>query len=176
MTRVVLLGDSHLARLPSGLGRLGHPVVNAAVAGAGAADLLGQARGAGIGPDDVLVVSIGTSDAGPGHLLPLEQFADALRSFLDEVTPAQLVLVVPPGVDEARLSGDRTNRGVAAYAERAAALFAATGAQVLEAWVLLAPLRERAYAEDGLHLSSEGYDVLLPALCEAVEAAARPVT
>ena len=43
-------------------------------------------------------------------------------------------------------------------------------AQVVEAWVLLAPLRERAFAEDGLHLSGTGYDVLLPALREAVAA------
>lgn len=178
MTRVVLLGDSHLAHLgaaPEVIGRPGvSEVLNAAEGGAGAGDLLEQVRRAGVAGDDVLVVSVGTNDAAPDDALPLEEFADALRRFLDEVEPARSVLLVPPGVVEERQTddGDRTNRGVAAYAERAAALFGAAGAQVVESWVLVAPLRDRAFAGDGLHLSDAGYDVVLPALREALDALA----
>jgi lysophospholipase L1-like esterase len=172
MTRVVLLGDSHLARLdpPDLLAPEGVRVLNAAEGGAGAGDLIGQARGVGVNGDDVLVVSVGTNDAAPWKLLAIGDFTDALRGFLDEVGPARLVLLVPPGVDEARLAGhgDRTNRGVAAYAERAASLFGAADAHVLEAWALLAPLQQRAFVDDGVHLSDEGYDVLVPALREAI--------
>jgi lysophospholipase L1-like esterase len=176
MTRVVLVGDHHLAHLgpaPEGFDLPGvDGVLNAAADGTGAGDLLDQVRGAGATGDDVLVVSVGTHDAEPGRPRAVDDFAEDVRLLLDEVTPARTVLLVPPGVDEDRQSddGERTNWDVAAYAERAAALFGAAGAQVVEAWVLLAPLRERAFAEDGLHLSGTGYDVLLPALREAVAA------
>lgn len=182
MTRVVLLGDSHLARLgeaPGGLGPDGVETVrNAAVGGAGAGDLLDQARAAGTTADDVLVVSVGTNDAAPWTQPDLDGYTEALRRFVDEVDATRVVLLVAPGVDEARLSGpaDRTGRGVAAYAERAAALLGAAGAEVLEAWVLLAPLRERAFVDDGVHLSDEAYDVLLPALREAIARAAGTTT
>jgi lysophospholipase L1-like esterase len=176
MTRVVLLGDSHLARVeaPDLLAPEGVPVLKAAEGGAGAGDLIGQARGAGVRGDDVLVVSVGTNDAAPWKLLAIDDYTDALRDFLDEVRPSRLVLLVPPGVDEARLAGhaDRTNRGVATYAERAASLFGAAGAHVLEAWALLAPLQQRAFVDDGVHLSDAGYDVLVPALREAIATAA----
>jgi lysophospholipase L1-like esterase len=177
MTRVVLVGDSHLAHLgpaPEGLDLPGvDGVLNVAEDGAAAGHLLDQVRRAGVTADDVLVVSVGTNDATPGRPRAVDEFTETLRFLLDEVAPARAVLLVPPGVDEDRQTDDEhTNWGVAAYAERAAALFGAAGAQVVEAWVLLAPLRERAFADDGLHLSEAGYDVLLPALREAVAAVA----
>lgn len=172
MTRVVLLGDSHLARIasPDLLAPDGATVLVAAEGGAVAGDLLGQVHAAAVSGDDVLVVSVGTNDASPSRDVAIDDFAEALHGFLDAVDPDRLVLLVPPGVDEDRIpgDGDRTNRVVAAYAERAASLLGAAGAQVLEAWVLLAPLKALAFHDDGLHLSDAGYDVLLPALRDAI--------
>jgi lysophospholipase L1-like esterase len=186
MTRVILVGDSHLALLGDAPETLDLPgiegVLNAAEGAAGAGNLLDQVRRAGVTGDDVLVVSVGSNDAAPGQPLAVDEFGGVLRALLDEVTPARTVLLVAPGVDEERLSddGERAAQGVAAYAERAAALFGAAGAKVVEAWVLIAPLQARAFADDGRHLSEAGYDVLLPALREAIAAVAgthgRPAT
>ena len=176
MTRVVLVGDHHLADLgpaPEDFRlRAVDDVLNVASDGTSAGGLLAQVRGAGVTADDVLVVSVGSHDAEPGRPRAVDDFTADLRRLLDEVTPTRTVLLVPPGVDDDRQAadGERTNWDVAAYAERAAALFGAAGAQVVEAWVLLAPLEGRAFTGDGLHLSRAAYDVLLPVLREAVAA------
>ena len=72
--RVVLLGDSHLARLRRELPRLGESVVNAAVGGATVLDLEAQADRVGLAPDDAVVVSVGTNDAATRNEVPVLDF------------------------------------------------------------------------------------------------------
>ena len=68
--RVVLLGDSHLARVRRDLLVLGPDVCNAAEGGASSLDLLAQATGAAVEEDDLVVVSVGTNDAAPWKHVP----------------------------------------------------------------------------------------------------------
>lgn len=77
--RIVLLGDSHLARIRRDLPALGPDVCNAAVGGASALDLLAQAATASVGEDDVAVVSVGTNDAAPWKQVPVLTFSHASR-------------------------------------------------------------------------------------------------
>lgn len=171
--RVLLLGDSHLARLgPADLARLGSQVTNAAVGGANAGDLAGQLAGvADPASCDVVVVSVGTNDAAPWKQLPI---AESERALADLVATLRLplVYVASPGVDEARLerSTDRTDAVLADYSRAAAAVAAAAGGAVVDTPALLASLGGRAFVDDGLHLTTAAYAVLVPAIAAAASA------
>ena len=178
--RIVLLGDSHLDRVRRDLRHLapepGDEVVNAAVGGSFAFELLGQAHGVHLRPEDAVVVSVGTNDAAPWKAVPPYDFEVNLRELLDHLvelgTPrlGRLVYLTPPGVDEARLGGpgDRTGAVVASYAAIGARLTTEAGGRVVDALGLLAPLGAAAYLDDGVHLTGAAYDLLLPALADAL--------
>lgn len=167
--RVVLLGDSHLARLRRELPRLGESVVNAAVGGATVLDLEAQADRVGLAPDDAVVVSIGTNDAATGNEVPVLDFRQTLARLVTTRRAARWILMAPPGVDESQLGGvERTNAAVDVYAAATVAVAEATSARLVDSHGLLAPLGSRAFATDGLHLSGEGYRALLPVLARAV--------
>lgn len=179
MTRVVLLGDSHLARLRRDLARLGDgEVVNAAEGGGFASDLLPQARRVEVGASDVVVVSVGTNDAAPWKQVPLERVLGEVRAFLAEVPVDRLVYVLPPGVDEARLTGvgDRTQELLAGYGQAISELLAERRAVIVDTPALLADVGPDAFADDGLHLSGLGYGALVPALRDAIAAAVGDAT
>ena len=54
------------------------------------------------------------------------------------------------------------------YRDAAIAACERAGARVLRADHVIAPLGAGAFASDGLHLGSRGYELLLPAIAEAV--------
>lgn len=168
--RIVLLGDSHLARVQRDLPLLGKDVVNAAVGGATVHDLAIQAAAASVRPDDVVVLSIGTNDAAPWNKVPVARFRDVLEQFLRSCDADRCVIILPPGVIEARLSGrgDRTNALLEDYRTAVTAAAAATEAEIMDSKAELSPLGPSAFASDGLHLNGEGYRVLLSALRTAL--------
>ena len=172
--RVVLLGDSHLARVRRDLHRLAPPqadsVVNAAVGGAVAGALRLQALDVPVAPTDAVVVSIGTNDAAPWSTVTPEQFRRAVEAFL-EIPAAVRVLLAPPGLDAGAGSIDPGRRPdeAAVYSHIVVDLFDAAAATVVDSPALLAPLASSAYADDGLHLTGAAYDVLLPAIRAALE-------
>lgn len=162
--RIVLLGDSHLARIRRQLPLIGKDVVNAARGGATVRDLEAQADGAALTDADVVIVSVGTNDAAPHHEVPVADFRRAIGRVLESTVGAWVVMT-PPGVVEARLGAHgRTNAVVAHYREAAIAAAASHSARLLDTPPLLAHLGTSAFAEDGLHLSGAGHGVLLPAL------------
>jgi len=154
---------------------IGSDVLNAAVGGASSLDLLAQAGEAAVGPDDLVVVSVGTNDAAPWKRVPVGTFARALSHCLQSVPARQWIYVAPPGVDEARLTGpgDRTNAVLDDYRDAALAVCDDVGAGVVRAERLLAPLGSAAFVDDGLHLSGPAYKVLLHAIADAVHT--RPI-
>lgn len=184
--RVVLLGDSHLARVRRDLGLIGTDVHNGAVGGATVRALAAQAADARVGRGDVVVVSVGSNDAAPWKQVPLEAFRADLERLLTSVPAAHWVLVTPPGVDETRLAGgggpaggDRTNEVVDTYRAAAVGAFvgasvgadAVVGASLVRAEEVLRPLGADAFVDDGLHLTGRAYALLLPAVGAAVGAA-----
>ena len=174
--RIVLLGDSHLARVQRRLSQLtgsddrSTPILNAAVGGADVLDLAAQATRAAIGPDDRVAVSIGTNDAAPWKQVDLSEGVARLGEFLATLRAERLVYLAPPGVDEARLGRehDRTSETMAQYAATYAAAFTAVGATIVDTPALLAPLGAEAFAEDGVHLRGSAYALILPALRSAL--------
>lgn len=156
--RVVLLGDSHLARVRRGLPRIGPDVVNAAVGGSVAADVAEQAAQVGVGADDVVVLSIGTNDQMPRNEVPLSVFGARVADVVAQLHPARWVYLVPP------LSESAPYADVA----RATLLEGHRDVVPIESPDLLAPLGNHAFLDDGLHLTGAAYDVVLPAIARAV--------
>lgn len=150
-------------------------VVNHAVGGAFASDLMPQAAGVGLTADDRVAVSVGTNDAAPWKRVDLSTVLTHAGEFLAAYagTVDRLVLVTSPGVDETRLQavGDRTNLELLRYASALREVFVGVGAAVVDAASVLAPLGAAAFTEDGVHLTGAGYDGLLPAVRAAL---ARP--
>jgi lysophospholipase L1-like esterase len=181
VVRIVLLGDSHLARVRRDLGRLrcdasrdcdtaDARIHNAAVGGAFACDLTAQAAGVGIRSSDRVAVSVGTNDALPWKRVELEQTREHVREFLATVDPERLVYLTPFGVEESRLTGfpDGADATIGDHAAVIGQLFADAGAVLVDAPSLLAPLGAAAFALDGMHLTGRGYDAVLPALSRAL--------
>ena len=174
--RLVLLGDSHLARVRRDLDRLAcgeavHTgILNAAIGGSDAHDVLAQAVTAGVDNNDRVAVSIGTNDAAPWKQVPLADGVRRVQEFLAEFRPERLIYLASPGVDEARLDRehDRTNEAMAGYSAAYSAAFTAAGATTLDTRALLAPLGSAAFVDDGVHLSGRAYALLLPALRDAL--------
>lgn len=184
--RIVLLGDSHLARVRRDLGRLvcaaagcaasAKPeVVNAAVGGAFAADLVQQAAAVGLGPLDRVALSVGTNDAAPWKQVALAHVRRHVDAFLSATAVARLVYLSPPGVDETSLAAtglaarrDRTNECMDAYGRAIAERLHHAGAEIVDGRALLDSLGRAGFADDGLHLNGRAYDVVLPALASAL--------
>jgi hypothetical protein len=175
--RIVLLGDSHLARVRRDLGRLlcdasadcdtaRAEIHNAAAGGAFASDLTAQAAAAGLRASDRVAVSVGTNDALPWKRVELEQTRAHVQSFLASVDLERLVYLTPFGVEENRLAGSAhsTKAMIDEYGTVIGHLFAEAGAVLVDGPSLVAPLGANAFASDGLHLSGRGYDTVLPAL------------
>lgn len=169
MVRIVLLGDSHLARIKRELPRFGESVLNAAVGGATVLDLAAQADSAVLTAEDVVVVSVGTNDGAPWNNVPVNDFHRSLTDFVLSRRVRTWVVMAPPGVDQSRVGTDeRTNAVLDAYWCATTAVADSASARLLDSRALVRPLGSRAFDGDGVHLSGEGYRLLLPALVEAV--------
>ena len=169
MSEVLLLGDSHLARIRGERTRRIERetrcrVINAAVGGANSLDLADQANGHRSA--DTVVVSVGTNDAAPWKEVPLLYFERALASLLAGLPGARLIYITSPGVDERRLvgPGDRTNTAIRRYTTVAARIFADHGGTTLDVRFALSGLRFEVYEPDGVHLTHLAYEHVLTEL------------
>lgn len=168
--RALVLGDSHLARPVRAGWTISPEATSVAVGGAVATDLPGQVAGLDPSAYDVVVVSIGTNDAG-WRDVPLAEFTDALGWLLGWAGGTPVLLMTSPGCDEASAAGHWSNTRLTEYADAAAALVETAGGQVFDTPAVLAPLGPAAFVEDGFHLTPAAYDLLLPALRRAANAA-----
>ncbi len=183
MTRIIALGDSHLQRLGARAGMLAcaeHTgdveVLNVAVGGSTTADLAGQMDRSRPGRGDRVLISVGTNDAASWY--PVEQpLAESLLAAALESLAAggveRAVLLTSPGVDRARLpqSNTRTESDLRAFADaftRVAAKTSTLDVRVVDGQAVLGSLGVAAFCEDGMHLSAEGYDQLIPVLAAAL--------
>jgi lysophospholipase L1-like esterase len=164
--RIVLLGDSHLARVTRDLPLIGDHVVNAAVGGSTVLDLPGQLELVGLSPEDAWVLSIGGNDASPWRDVSLELFGERLAHFLTSAPAVTRVVMTPPGVLEDRAE-DFENAVVDRYRAVLVANAEASGACVVDTPSIIRPLGAKAFTEDGIHLTGKAYDLLLPALRDA---------
>jgi len=169
---ILLLGDSHLARLRI-LGQdslealAGTQVENRAVGGSTVQALPGQAAGLDLSSYDAVVVSLGTNDAAHWGDVPLADFRARLASVVDSA--ARWVAVTTPGVDGARTpDGRRSNDVMAGYADALASVVEGAGGVTVPSRDVIASLGSDGFQDDGFHLTPSAYDLLLPAIAKAV--------
>lgn len=179
MRSVLLLGDSHLAKMDKPLvtaleDLIGDTVVhNAAMGGADSADVARRAPLLARIPWDAVVVSVGTNDLAPWKQLPIPEFTANLRRTLDLFGSSRVVVVGPPPVDDRAQTGRyrRSTALVRAYAAAAEQVADETAASFLDLAAVLDAAAEQglpAHLGDGVHLSPAGYALLVPALARAV--------
>jgi lysophospholipase L1-like esterase len=168
--RVLITGDSHLARPVRAGWAITPDATSVAVGGSVATDLPGQVAGLDPTAYDVVVVSIGTNDAG-WREVPLEEFTHGVGRLVAWAGATPVLLMTSPGCVEGRAAGHWSNARLSTYAAAAGALVTAAGGRVLDTPALLAPLGDDAFVDDGFHLTPAAYDLLLPALHAAATAA-----
>ena len=174
--RVVLLGDSHLAKfnrariqqLQDALGdsRL---VVNHAYGGATALDLLPQLEQIASHPHDTLVISIGTNDLAHWKRVPFGQFREAVIGMLRLTRSHRRVFLLPPPLDpalqrSARPARTRSHDDQLPYLTELIALTRDSAADVI------ALPADEIHDTDGVHLNDHGYDLLIALLAELLNA------
>jgi lysophospholipase L1-like esterase len=173
MSEVLLLGDSHLARIRGQRTRrlereTKRRVINAAVGGANSLDLAQQVNDQQTA--DTVVVSVGTNDAAPWKEVPLLYFKRALTTLLADLPGTRPIYLASPGVDERRPTspGDRTNAAIGRYTTAAAEIFADHGGTTLDLRSALSGQSFEAYESDGVHLTHRAYERLLTELVHRV--------
>lgn len=171
--RALLLGDSHLANLRQQRLRILESQLEATVdsrafGGAWSGDLGKQIGNRDLDGFDVVLLSIGTNDTHPAY----NSSPDTLRGNLADVLSAssRAVLLRSPGVQHAPrpFDTDELNAAIRTYTEVAATAVTEHGGDLIPTSWILDRLGPAAWSTDGLHLSSDAYDLLLPSLVETV--------
>lgn len=173
--KVLLLGDSHLARFASYPWLLARDCTVRAVSGSCATDLAGQWSDLDSADFDVLAVSLGTNDCTVKPTA-LPEFLGALQGLLDRAGATPVLMVDNPGADDRAIGADPAQLQL--YASEAARLVASVGGTSLDTPAVIAPLGLRGRSAEGLHVSKLGHVLLVPALRRALRRAAasrRPV-
>lgn len=169
--RVLLLGDSHLARFHEYPFVVARDCTVRAVAGSSATDLMDQLGDLDPTGFEVIAVSVGTNDCGiKPRTLP--EFLDAIEALLERVAPTPVLIVNNPGADER--ASDYDDVQMKKYAAEAAAVVRAHSGSVLDIPSVIAPLGMAGRTADGVHVSKFGHIALIPALRRALRKARKP--
>jgi len=168
--RVLLLGDSQLARLSRYPLPVAREAVHRAVGGANVRDLPGQYADLALDSFDVVLLGIGTNDAGT-RPVPLDEFVAAVGEVVERAGTTPVVFVASPGAD-ARAT-DYDDAHMAAYAAAARAVVEASGGAFVDTPRLLAPLGRLGRLPDGIHVGKAAHAIYIPALRRAARRAAR---
>jgi len=171
--RVLMLGDSQLARLTRYPPVVAKETVNRAVGGAIAPEMVEQLGDLDPHDFDAVLIGVGTNDAG-SRPVPLADFLDAIRRVLDRCDGRRVVFVTSPGADARAVGYDDAH--MTAYADAAADLVRSVGGSVVDTKRVIRPLGRFGYFPDGIHLSKPAHALYLPVLRRAARRAARRAT
>jgi lysophospholipase L1-like esterase len=180
VSTIVLFGDSLLARLAKPrlreLDRLlggDNRILNCATGGwdtsdgARVSDLIAE-----LAPD-VVVLSFGMNDFAPWKRVPLAEFRAYLARIVRDLAPARIVALLPPAVVEVPPGSEpaRTNADLDEYRRVVVDLVGAAGSLDADRLFQMVGLTaHEVHAADGVHLSNEAYDAVLPSLAGIISA------
>lgn len=161
--KVLLIGDSHLARMAPYTRLIASQCEVRAVGGSTALDLTAQLDGVDPAAFDVIGISVGTNDCGPvGIDVPVS--LDLLRSVVDQVAPTPVLMINNPGANDVARQWGYDVDAMRAYAEQASTLVRARGGRSLDLQRVIAPLGPKRLTPDGFHISRAAHALVFPAL------------
>lgn len=165
--KVLLLGDSHLARMAPYRHLISRHCEVRAAGGSTALDLAGQLEGLDPLAFDVIGISVGTNDCGPAGVdggLSL----DVLRSVVEHVAPTPVLMINNPGATEVARQWGYDVDAMGIYSHRASALVRANGGQSLDLRKVISPLGAKGFTPDGFHISRAAHVLVFPVLRAAL--------
>jgi lysophospholipase L1-like esterase len=175
---VLLVGDSNLARLYYELPDLvpqafGADVECRAAGGAWSGSLRQQIGDRAASDYKAVVVSIGSSDSHTPYGSSPAAFRENLSRELESggrwiaLLPRDLVRALDPS------ETDEVNTRIRTFSGILAELVKASGGIALDVGAITGTLALAAYDDDGIHLTREAYEKLVPEIANAIKAVAR---
>lgn len=175
---VLLVGDSNLARLYDELPDLvpqafGADVESRAAGGAWSGSLRDQIGDRAASGYEAVVVSIGSSDSHIPYGSCPATFRENLSRELERggrwiaLLPRDLLRALDPS------ETDEVNARIRTYSGILAELVKAAGGIALDVGAITGSLAPAAYDDDGIHLTREAYEKLVPEIADAIKAVAR---
>ena len=165
--KVLLLGDSHLARMAPYRRLVASQCEIRAVGGSTAQDLPGQLGSLDPAAFDVIGISVGTNDCGPAGI-DRDVSLRLLRSVVERVAPTPVLMINNPGGDEVARTWGYDIEAMQAYADEAAALVRGYGGRTLDLRRVIAPLGPKRLTPDGFHISRLAHALVFPAVRAAL--------
>lgn len=159
--KVLLVGDSHLARFVRYPWLVARDCTVRAVNGSCARDLEGQWSDLDPAAFDAIAVSVGTNDC-LGNPTTLDEFRDGLQGLLQRAGAAPVVMVENPGADDRAPDADVAK--LRRYADEGASLVRSAGGVSLNTCAVIAPLGRHGRSPDGIHVGRWAHLVFIPAL------------
>ena len=172
MKKLVLYGDSLFGQISKSRtaileGFIGdYDIYNCATNGWNTDDCLKKAPYISKLEPDLLVVSLGTNDAAPYKLVPIERFADNIPKILAYFPKSKVIYFLPPPVDEnkTKLVGKALkNSDIKPYHDKAKQICEELGIAHIDSFSVFKPLidgGEDYHIEDGIHLTDRAYEII----------------
>lgn len=126
---------------------------------------------------DVLMLSLGTNDACPWKQVDLRTFRQNLIRIFSLFPDSKLIYFLPPPINEEILSKDSkrhvlNNVIMKQYHDAAKKVCLQHTISYLDSWSSIKPILDKQdnfHTEDGIHITDEGYNLLLSLLADLVQ-------
>ena len=173
MKKIILVGDSVVARTDQDgatalIPRISEQfpeteLVVLAVGGASSKATLENIKNHAFTKDDLVIVSLGLNDAAPWKQIPVEQFKLNYTALLESIGHTNVVLIAPNPVDtQKQTPPGRDNVILHEYVKVIQGLASKYEMRCINLFEIIRSYEDGAdlYVEDGVHLSTAGYDLL----------------
>ncbi len=178
MKKLILYGDSLFAQV--GKPRLlmlenvlpSYDIYNCANGGWDTNDCLKKAPYIARLQPDILVISLGTNDASPHKLVPLDTFVDNIPKIFAHFPSSKIIYFLPPPVNEVKIKNvgkNLTNQDIKKYHDAAKKVCEENSIAYIDSFTAFKPLLDAGHdyhIEDGVHLTDFAYEVIATELAK----------
>ena len=153
----------------------GFDVYNCAAGGWNTNDCLKKAAYISKLEPDVLVISLGTNDAAPYKLVPIDTFAENLPRIFAHFPKTKIIYFLPTPVDEKKtkiLGKELNNSDIKPYHDRAKKICEEHDVAHIDSFKVFKPLLdsgEEYHVEDGVHFTDFAYEIIASELAELLK-------
>ncbi|MCO7175876.1 GDSL-type esterase/lipase family protein [Sporolactobacillus kofuensis] len=146
-------------------------VVNAGVPGETTRQARHRLQKLPIASSRMTIILFGSNDASFHKGIPVEEFQENLITFIERIHPNRCLLVTPPPVIEMKQEGKRKNTCINQYATSVRKIARSMNVALVDLNRQMSEHNNlsQLLLEDGLHLSSSGYDLFALLLINQVK-------